>query len=92
ISRRSITSEELGRQNDLFVAERKRQIEKVGRIEKIEVEHIGPNETTVLVMNKNLSTPYDCAKHLGETFMKRSAVALINQTTLWHMHKPIPES
>lgn len=24
--------------------------------------------------------------------MKRSVVALINQNTLWHMHKPIPDS
>lgn len=92
VSRRTLTSEEITRQNELFAAERKRQFEKIGRIEKIEVEYIGSNETTQLVMNKNLSTPYDCAKHLGETFMKRSVVALINHTTLWHMHKPLPDS
>lgn len=29
---------------------------------------------------------------LGETFVNRSVVALLNGTTLWHMHKPIPDS
>lgn len=29
---------------------------------------------------------------LGEKFLERSAVALINNTTLWHMHKPLPDN
>jgi large subunit ribosomal protein L39 len=43
-------------------------------------------------MNKNISTPYDCAKHLGETIAEQSAIALLNNDTLWHMHKPLPDS
>lgn len=52
------------RQSELFTTEQKRQRELVGRIEKIEVTCVGPNGTdeTVLAMNKNLSTPYDCSK------------------------------
>lgn len=50
------------RQNELFDQEQKRQKESVGRIEKIEVRYLGvPNDMT-LVMNKNLSTPYNCAQ------------------------------
>lgn len=42
--------------------EKKRQYDKVGRIEKIEVQYKGlPNECT-LIMNKDISTPYDCAR------------------------------
>lgn len=55
-------SEESKRQNDLFVTEQKRQKELVGRVEKIEVSYEGTPENATLVMNKNLSTPYDCAK------------------------------
>ncbi|KAK9890969.1 hypothetical protein WA026_013306 [Henosepilachna vigintioctopunctata] len=91
-SRRTITSEELTRQNILFNNEKKRQKEMVGRIEKIEIEYEGPQDKKVLMMNKNISTPYDCARHLGENVCRRSAVALIDQTTLWHMHKPLPDS
>lgn len=29
---------------------------------------------------------------LGETIVNRSVVALLNGTTLWHMHKPLPDS
>ena len=37
-------------------------MEQVGRVEKIEVNVEGPPETTTLVMNKDLSTPFDCAR------------------------------
>lgn len=42
--------------------ERKRQKEAVGRVEKITVKYEGVPERKELVMNKNISTPYDCAK------------------------------
>lgn len=54
--------EESKRQHDLFLAEQKRQKETVGRIEKIEINYEGPPGSEVFIMNKNLSTPYDCAK------------------------------
>lgn len=57
----SSLTEESTRQNDLFNTEKKRQKEYVGRIEKIEVKYEGPPGNEVFVMNKNISTPYDCA-------------------------------
>lgn len=64
----SSISEEAKRQHDLFTAEQRRQRESVGRIEKIEVTYENASniydsaDKTTLVMNKNISTPYDCAK------------------------------
>lgn len=49
-------------QNELFDLEKKRQRDAVGRIEKIEVRYLGLPEDTTLIMNKNLSTPYNCAQ------------------------------
>lgn len=49
-------------QNELFDVEKKRQRVAVGRIEKIEVQYLGLPEDTQLIMNANLSTPFDCAK------------------------------
>lgn len=49
-------------QNELFDLEKKRQQDAVGRIEKIEVRYLGVPEDTTLIMNKNLSTPFDCAQ------------------------------
>lgn len=50
------------RQNSLFNLEKKRQRELVGRVEKIEVNYVGIPEQVQLVMNKGISTPYDCAR------------------------------
>lgn len=50
------------RQSDLFDLEKKRQIEEIGRIEKIQISYEGPPENVEIVVNKNLSTPYDCAR------------------------------
>ncbi|XP_076267412.1 mitochondrial ribosomal protein L39 [Rhynchophorus ferrugineus] len=90
--RYSTNLEEYQRQCQIFNFEQKRQKEAVGRVEKIEVQYEGQPENSILVMNKNISTPYDCAKHLGDKFKDRSAVALLNHNTLWHMHKPLPDS
>lgn len=49
-------------QNELFTLEQKRQREAVGRIEKIEVRYLGLPEDATLVMNKNISTPFNCAQ------------------------------
>lgn len=130
------TTEESVRQSNLFKDEVKRQKAGVGRIEKIEVVCEGPKGSSTLVMNKNISTPYDCAKRtysllqrcpihlisnlqdnrtlkcimfhdwwccniqqqfvfssdIGDIAMNRTAVALVNGDTLWHMHKPLHES
>lgn len=85
------SSEEYERQCQLFLSEQAKQKE-LGRIEKIEVHYEGQPENNILVMNRNISTPYDCARHLGDKIRDRSAVALIDHKTLWHMHKSLPDS
>lgn len=59
----SLSSEEIIRKrNRIFDSEQKRQRDSVGRIEKIEVRYMGtPNDAT-MVMNKGISTPYNCAQ------------------------------
>lgn len=50
------------KRNELFDYEQKRQREEVGRVEKIEVRYLGLPQDETLVMNKNLSTPYNVAQ------------------------------
>jgi len=49
------------KRNELFGQEKARQMALVTRIEKIEVQHVGPPENCTLLMNKDLSTPFNCA-------------------------------
>ena len=49
------------KRNALFEAEKQRQLSLLARIEKIEVQYKGQPEDCTLVMNKNLSTPFNCA-------------------------------
>jgi large subunit ribosomal protein L39 len=46
----------------MFTKEQRRQLDAVGRIEKIEVQYKGLPEELNLIMNKNISTPFDCAR------------------------------
>jgi large subunit ribosomal protein L39 len=48
--------------NLLFTKEKKRQEENIGRIEKIEVQYKGTPEDVTLMMNKGISTPFNCAQ------------------------------
>jgi len=90
---RFLSSAEISlQQSELFSREQKRQHDAVGRIEKIQVKYVGNPEDVTLVMNKNLSTPFNCAQHLSETHCKRSALALIDGTTPWDMHRPLTSS
>ena len=50
------------RRNLIFTEEKKRQKENVGRIEKIEVRYKGLPEDVTLMMNKGISTPFNCAQ------------------------------
>ncbi|CAH0717616.1 unnamed protein product, partial [Brenthis ino] len=86
------TKEALERRNHLFVLEKKRQQEKVGRVEKIEVNYKGVPNNCTFVMNKDISTPYDCARHLGEWHMESSALALLDGSVHWDMHRPLTEN
>jgi large subunit ribosomal protein L39 len=73
---------------NVFGQEKARQLSLISRIEKIEVHHVGPPEDCVLLMNKGLSTPFNCAMHIQELLMTRSVVALVNGQP-WDMHRPI---
>lgn len=92
-SQETVDKQELRKcRNELFDNEKKRQIALVSRIEKIEVEVKGPPEDVTLLMNKNLSTPYNCAQHINELLLHRSAVAEIDEKVLWDMHRPLEDN
>lgn len=59
----------------------------MGRIEKIEVTYKSVEDEIVMVMNRNISTPYDCARHISESVAKMSAIASVNDQ-VWDMHRP----
>lgn len=76
--------------NELFNKEKKRQQALITRVEKIEVKYHGiPNDVS-LMMNKYISTPYNCAMHIHEFLCQRSVLAEVNGK-LWDMHRPLME-
>jgi hypothetical protein len=54
---------------ELFQKEKERQFNLIRRIEKIEVSYKGQPENCTLIMNKGLSTPFNCA-------MRKSSVCV----------------
>lgn len=86
----SLTNDEI-REHRLRIFERERlnQYEKIRRLEKIEIDVQDAIESKKLLMNKNISTPYDCAKHLSSILVERSCLALINNETIWDMNRPL---
>lgn len=80
------------RQNKLFDDEKKRQSSLIPRLEKIKVTVEGIKSTggknIVLLMNKGISTPYDCALHIHELYSKEP-IALVDNSTLWDFHRPL---
>lgn len=65
VSERGVTSiakQNEVRRNDMFSKELTKQRNNIGRIEKIEVQYRGQPEDISLVMNKHVSTPFDCAR------------------------------
>ncbi|XP_037077996.1 39S ribosomal protein L39, mitochondrial-like [Pollicipes pollicipes] len=73
----------------LFDEEEQRQRSLVGRLEKVEVRYEGgPLEPCTLMMNRGISTPHDCARHLSDEVVGRAALAEVNGE-LWDMHRPI---
>ncbi|XP_012058696.1 PREDICTED: 39S ribosomal protein L39, mitochondrial [Atta cephalotes] len=75
------------RRNQLFDEEKRRQRSELGRIEKIEVKYKLAEEEIIMAMNRNISTPYDCARHISESVAKMSAIALVDNQ-VWDMHRP----
>ncbi|CAL8406823.1 unnamed protein product [Arctogadus glacialis] len=81
-----------GRRSEVFGREQARQRALYPRIEKIEVQLHGPGlDGTTLVMNKGLSTPLSCAKHLTEFHVTASAVAMVDGEQ-WSLHRPLTRS
>lgn len=76
--------------NDLFSKEKCRQQSLITRIQKIEVKYNGVPSDTTLMMNKNISTPYNCAMHIHESLCDRSTLAEVNGKP-WDMHRPLTE-
>lgn len=85
------------RGNKLFDEEMRRQQSLIARIEKIRVtvKDVKPEtEDVILLMNKDQSTPFDCAQHISELYTTRSALATVkmgNRDSLWDMHRPLSE-
>lgn len=78
------------KQNKLFEEENARQLSLITRIEKIQVKVEGLDEDMVLIMNKGLSTPFNCAMHISEQLQTLSAIALVNGRP-WDMHRPLTD-
>ncbi|CAK6962501.1 S ribosomal protein L39%2C mitochondrial [Scomber scombrus] len=89
---RPSAAEILNQRNAVFSREQARQRSLYPRVEKIEVSMQCPGlEGTLLVMNKGMSTPLSCAKHLTEHHVTNSAVALVDGE-LWPLHQPLTHS
>ena len=73
----------------VFANERQAQMERIRRVEKIEINVQDPIQSTTLMMNKNLSTPYHCAQHLSSVLADRSCLALIDDNYIWDMNHPL---
>ncbi|KHJ41792.1 TGS domain protein [Trichuris suis] len=85
------------RRSSLFEKERIRQQNLIGLLEKIEVKVHPPKPidgkpeeaVVILAMNKDVSTPFDCAMHLSRVISDRAALALVNGVA-WDMRRPLP--
>lgn len=74
----------------MFSKEKARQRDLIPRLEKIRVDYKGPPEDASLILNKSISTPSHLAKHMSESHVDRSALALVNGQ-LWDMERPLEE-
>ncbi|XP_050415778.1 39S ribosomal protein L39, mitochondrial [Patella vulgata] len=87
----NLTNAEVRRKrNEIFETEKKRQLGLITRMEKIQVDVKGPPEDCTLIMNKGISTPFNCSMHIQELLVNRSALALVNGEP-WDMHRPLKE-
>ncbi|KAM6945847.1 large ribosomal subunit protein mL39 isoform 2-T2 [Aplochiton taeniatus] len=85
-------AEARSQRNAVFSKEQARQRALYPRTEKIEVSLQGPGlQGTLLVMNKGVSTPHSCAKHLTEWHLNSAALALVDGEP-WPLHRPLTGS
>ncbi|XP_069019994.1 large ribosomal subunit protein mL39 [Embiotoca jacksoni] len=81
-----------GQRNAVFSREQTRQRALYPRVEKIEVSVHGPGlDGTLLIMNRGMSTPLSCARHLTEHHVTNSALALVDGEP-WPLHRPLTRS
>ncbi|KAG7165402.1 39S ribosomal protein L39, mitochondrial-like [Homarus americanus] len=79
------------KRTELFSKEAKRQAALITDIEKIEVKYYGHPEDCTLIMNKNMSTPFNCAQHINQMILERSVVAEVDGQ-VWDMHRPLEDN
>lgn len=78
--------------NAVFSREQARQKALFPRVEKIEVSLLGPSlDGTLLIMNRGMSTPLSCARHLTERHVTNSALALVDGEP-WPLNRPLTHS
>ncbi|XP_035533887.1 39S ribosomal protein L39, mitochondrial [Morone saxatilis] len=89
---RPLTAEVRSQRNAVFSREQARQRALYPRIEKIEVSMQGPGlDGTLLIMNRGMSTPLSCARHLTQRHVTNSALALVDGEP-WPLHQPLTRS
>jgi len=89
---RPSTVEARAHRNAVFSREQARQRALYPRVEKIEVSLQGPGlQGTMMLMNKGMSTPLSCARHLTEYHVTSSALALVDGEP-WPLHQPLTHS
>ena len=74
---------------DVFSREHQNQLDRIRRVEKIEIRVEDPIESKKLLMNRNLSTGFDCAQHLSSVLASRSALALIDDQYISDLNRPL---
>lgn len=76
-----------GKRVSLFEKEYKRQQALISRLEKIEVTYQGlNNESTTLIMNKGVSTPYNCAQRKLTVKQYCVKFSLFTNLTAYFLH------
>lgn len=89
---RPSTVELRGVRSAVFSREQARQRALYPRTEKIEVTLQGPGlQGTLLIMNKGVSTPHSCARHLTDWHVTSSALALVDGEP-WPLHQPLTQA
>lgn len=92
IDRKSLSNDQIREHRlRIFEREKQNQLSKIRRLEKIEVNVQHENQSTKLTMNKYLSSPLDCAKHLSSFLVDRSCLALVNDQHIWDINRPLQE-
>ena len=90
VIRRSLTNEEIrSHRLRVFAEESRIQVDRIRRVEKIEIRVEDGNESKKFLMNQSLSTPFHCAKHLSSILSDRSCLALIDNEQIWDMNRPL---